>query len=117
MWCTNILDTIEKNNPNSEEKCCEEMLKYWCNSCNNTCTWSKLIEVLKKIHQYAVIEMIKKDNSIKGQYIKHNILYIYMHILYDYYIIHLCAASALCLPDCYVSIHFHVRVYLVSCTY
>ena len=64
--CTNTLNNIEENYPDDEEKCCDEMLEYWCKNCPNTGTWSTLTDGLEQIHQYAPVEMIKKDNSIKG---------------------------------------------------
>ena len=59
------LDTITKNNPDNAEKCCDEMLEYLCDSCDAV-TWSKIIGALEDNKQDEAVQMIKKDDSIKG---------------------------------------------------
>ena len=63
---TRILNGIKENNPDSAEKCLDEMLKYWCQRCKETGTWSTLISALEKIDQDGPVEIIKKDDSLKG---------------------------------------------------
>ena len=64
---THKLNAIEKNNPDSEDKCCDEMLKVLLDICANV-TWSKIKDALKKIKQDMPVEMIERDDSIKGLY-------------------------------------------------
>ena len=59
------LDTITKNNRDNAEKHCDEILEYLCNSCNAV-TWNKIIGALENIKQDEAVQMIKKDDSIKG---------------------------------------------------
>ena len=63
---THILNGIKENNPDSAEKCLDEMLKYWREKCKDTYTWNTLISALEKIDQDGPAEIIKKDDSIKG---------------------------------------------------
>ena len=63
VW-THKLNTIEKNNPESAEACCDELLAYWFDSCE--ANWSKMIGALEKINQDAPVQMIKSDDSIRG---------------------------------------------------
>ena len=64
------LNTIEKSNPDDEEKFYDEMLEFCLDI-----TWSKMIGVLKKVDAPVEdalkeidvpVEMIQRDDSIKG---------------------------------------------------
>ena len=66
------LDTIEKNNPNDAEKCCDEMLKYCFDSCAGIITWSDMRDALVKIQD---VPVQKIDDSIKGVLMCMTVLY------------------------------------------
>ena len=66
VW-THKLNAIKKNNPHSEDKCCDEMLEVLLDICENV-TWSKIKDALKHIKQDATVKMIERNDSIKGLY-------------------------------------------------
>ena len=62
---THRVNTIEKRNPDSVEKCYDEMLELCLNSLLAV-TWSKIIEALKKMKLDTEAEKIERNESIKG---------------------------------------------------
>ena len=62
---TRQLNTIEKNNPDNAEKCCDEMLEFCLNSFLAV-TWSNIIHALRNMNLDRQAEMIESDDSIKG---------------------------------------------------